>query len=47
MLREQKRQMEEVLMKRGEIGEVDRDGGDDGEDYGKRVPLMITLIIDL
>lgn len=33
LLREQKRQMEEVLMKRGEIGEVDRDGGDDGEDY--------------
>ena len=32
-------------MKRGEIGEVERDGGDDGVDYGKATPFIIYLNI--
>ena len=32
-------------MKRGEIGEVERDGGDDGVDYGKTIPFMIYFKI--
>ena len=52
LLREQKRQMEEVLLKRGEVVGLDRDGGDDDrDDYGIRFTLMIHvhlwLIINL
>ena len=44
LLREQKRQMEEVLLKRGEVVGLDRDGGDDDrEDYGMRFTLMIPV----
>ena len=36
LLREQKRQMEEVLLKRGDVVGLDRDGGnDDRDDYGE------------
>ena len=42
LLREQKRQMEEVLLKRGEVVGLDRDGGDDDrDDYGMRFTLII------
>ena len=44
LLREQKRQMEEVLLKRGEVVGLDRDGGDDDrDDYGMRFTLMIPV----
>ena len=44
LLREQKRQMEEVLLKRGDVVGLDRDGGDDDrEDYGMRLTLMIPV----
>ena len=44
LLREQKRQMEEVLLKRGGVVGLDRDGGDDDrDDYGIRFTLMVMI----